>query len=289
MKRVELNEKTLSDDKVYYSAEANKAFCSASQYKDFIGFPMKPGCEERALMTIKGLWTPETTKALLQGSILDALWENDDPEYILERFPDCVSSTGKTKGQLKREYQDIVNLYQVTLRQPKFCSYMNGEKQKVFIGELEGLPFKIKIDSFHEGKAIVDLKTTRTLDRNYRYYIPDSGERLPFYMAFGYDTQLAIYQEVVRQRTGDKLPCYLAAVDKDDHPMCDIIELPQKLLDDALESVRRHCETIIGLKSGDIEPIRCNHSDCDYCRDTHVCEVLSTEEFEANDIPRDAV
>jgi len=289
MEQTMLNEELLSDDKVYYSIEANEAFCSASQYKDFIGYPLKPGCEERALKTIRGLWVPETTKALLQGSILDALWENDDPDYIMQRFPECVASRGATKGQLKADFQDAVTWYQTTLRQEKFCAYMSGEKQKVFIGEIEGLPFKIKIDSFHDGKAIVDLKTTRTLDRNYRFYIHDSGEKLPFYMAFGYDIQLAIYQEVVRQKTGDKLPCYLACVDKQPFPICDIIEIPQKRLDEALEGVRRHCATIIGLKSGDIEPTRCNHSDCDYCRETHICEVLSAEEFEANDIPRDAV
>ena len=279
----------LTSDEVYYSVEANKQWCSASQFKDICGFPLRPGCEERALKTINGEWVPETTKALLMGSLLDALWENDDPEYIMKRFPDCVASRGATKGQLKAEYQQIVNIYQMTLRSEKFCAYMSGTKQQVMVGEIEGLPYKIKIDSFIDGKAIVDLKTTQTLDRNHRIFIPDSGERLPFYMAYGYDTQLAIYREIVRQNTGDILPCFLAVADKQAHPICDIIGLTSKLLDEALESVKRNSEKIIMLKSGEINPIRCNHSDCDYCRDTHTCEVISTEEFEANDISRDAV
>jgi len=112
---------------------------------------------------------------------------------------------------------------------------------------------------------------------------------LPWYLAFGYDTQLAIYREIVRQNTGDTLRCYLAAVDKETHPICDIIELSQKMLDDALEDVRRKCGHVIMLKSGEIDPIRCEHSSCNYCRDTHVCEVISTDEFEAHDIPRGAV
>lgn len=273
----------------YYSPAMNQKYCSASQMKQFIGCPMIPGCEARAMAEIRGEWKPEVTKALLQGSILDALWENDDPEYIVERFPECVSSRGATKGQLKADYQDAIAWYQLTLKSKRFCEYMAGDKQVILTGEIEGLPFKIKIDSFHEGKAIVDLKTTRTLDRNYRIYIPDSGERLPFYEALNYPLQLAIYREVVRQRTGDTLPCYLACVDKQPHPICDIIQIPNKRLDEALEEVKRNCEKIIMLKSGEIEPIRCNHSDCDYCRDTHTCEVISTEEFEANDISRDAV
>lgn len=267
----------------YYTAEANKAYCSASQFKDFIGFPLKPGCEERALKTINGEYEPETTKALLMGSILDALWENDDPEYILERFPDCVSSRGATKGQLKAEYQSVLNMYQRTLREEKFCAYMSGEKQRIMTGEIEGLPFKIKIDSFIDGKAIVDLKTTQTLDHLFRYYIPDSGERLPFYMAFGYDLQLAIYREVVRQNTGDTLNCYIAAVDKKPHPICEVIELSPKMLDTALENVKSKCETIIMLKNGEVEPTRCENSECDYCRDTHVCTVISDSEFELNE------
>jgi hypothetical protein len=270
-------------DSNYYSVDANKAYCSASQYKDFIGFPLRSGCEERALKAISGEYVQETTKALLQGSILDALWENDDPEYILERFPDCVSSKGPTKGELKAEFRDVMKWYQRTLKEEKFCQYMSGDKQTIMTGEIEGLPFKIKIDSYLEGQAIVDLKTTKTLDRTFRYFIPDSGERLPFYMAYGYDIQLAIYREIVRQNTGDTLNCYLACVDKETHPICDIIELPKKLLDDALEGIKSNCETIIMLKNGEVTPVRCESSSCDYCRDTHKCEVLSTEEFELNE------
>lgn len=272
----------------YYSSEMNKVYCSASQWKDFMGYPLKPGCEERALKTISGEYQQEETKALLMGSILDCLWENDDPEYILERFPDCVSSRGATKGQLKSEYQQVFDMYQRTLREPKFCAYMAGEKQKIMTGEIEGLPFKIKIDSFIDGKAITDLKTTQTLDRAFRYYIPDSGEKLPFYLAYGYDIQLAIYREIVRQNTGDTLHCYLACVDKKPHPICDIIELPQKMLDDALQKIKTKCESIIMLKDGEVEPIPCGHSDCDWCRDHHACEVISTDEFELNELGKGA-
>ena len=267
----------------YYSIESNKTFCSSSQYKDFVGCPLKIGCEERALKTISGEYKQETTKALLMGSLLDALWENDDPEYILSRFPDCVSTRGATKGQLKSEYQQVMQMYQTTLKQEKFCAYMSGDKQTIMTGDIAGLPFKIKIDSYIEGKAIVDLKTTRTLDRTYRYFIPDSGERLPFYLAFGYDIQLAIYREIVRQNTGDNLRCYIAAIDKETHPICDIIELSPKLLDEAMERIKMNCEHIIMLKNGEIDPIRCNHSECDYCRDTHKCEVISNDEFEVSD------
>ncbi len=268
----------------YYSQEADQLYCSASQWKDFIGCPAIPGCEARAMAKLNGKYQQEITNSLLIGSILDALWENDDPEYIAERFPDCVSSRGSTKGQLKSEFQIALQMYQRTLKEPKFCQYMSGEKQVIMTGIIEGLPFKIKIDSYIAGKAIVDLKSTRTLDRDFRIFIPDSGEKLPWYKAYGYDIQLAIYQEIVRQNTGESLRCFLAAVDKEKHPIGDVIELLQKMLNEALDEVKRGCKKIILLKNGEIEPIRCDHSSCDYCRDTHECQVISTDEFETHEI-----
>ena len=272
------------NDKNYYSIEANKRYCSASQFKDIHGCPFIPGCEARAMATINGEYEREVTNAFLIGSILDALWENDDPQYIAERFPDCISSRGATKGQLKSEFQKALEMYQVGLKSEKFCYYMSGDKQTIMTGTIADLPYKIKIDSFIEGKGIVDLKTTKTLDRMERTFVPDSGERLTFYRGYGYDIQLAIYREIVRQNTGDTLNCYLACVDKEKHPICDIIQLTDKMLDEALEKVKRGSQKIIMLKNGEIQPIRCEHSSCDYCRDTHECQVISADEFETNDV-----
>lgn len=272
------------NDATYYTPDANKIYCSASQFKDITGCPFIPGCEARAMATINGEYQREVTNALLIGSILDALWENDDPQYIAERFPDCISSKGPTKGQLKAEYRQAIDMYQVGLKSKTFCAYMSGNKQTILIGTIADLPYKIKIDSFIEGKAIVDLKTTKTLDRTARTFVPDSGERLPFYKGYGYDIQLAIYREIVRQNTGDTLPCYLACVDKEKHPICDVIQLTNKMLDEALEHVKRQSKKIIMLKNGEIQPIRCEHSGCDYCRDTHECQVISSDEFETNEV-----
>ena len=267
----------------YYSIEANKEYCSASQYKSFIGFPLRHGCEERAIKEINGEYVPEVTNALLIGSILDALYEGCGSEELAERFPDCVSTRGATKGELKSEFKKAFTLYERTLKDEKFKSYMRGEKQVIMTGEIEGLPFKIKMDSFLEGKGIVDLKTTENADVNFRYYIKDTGVRLPFFLAWGYDTQLAIYREIVRQNTGDTLPCYICAVDKKPHPKPVIIGFENKVLNEALDSVKFNCAKIIGLKNGDIKPTRCESDDCDYCRDTYKCTLLKTVDFESDD------
>ena len=271
------------NDQNYYSLEANKEYCSASQYKSFIGCPLIHGCEERTMAELKGEWVPDTTKALLIGSILDSLWEGADAETLLERYPECVSSRGATKGQLKSEYQKAFTLFERTKRDAEFCKFMSGDKQVIMTGEIEGLKFKIKMDSYVDGVCITDLKTTENVDMDFRYFIPDSGLRLPFYIAWGYDIQMAIYREIVRQNTGKTLRCYIAAVDKKEHPKPAVIELLPKLLDERLKEVKLNAKKINMLKNGEITNLmRCE--DCDYCRDTHIVKVMSNEEFETHEV-----
>lgn len=267
----------------YYSAEANKKYCSASQYKDFIGTPFLSGCEARAIATLRGEYTPEVTKAMLIGSIVDAMWEGATTEELVDRFPDCVSTRGATKGQIKSEYYQAIQLYNRSKQDLLFSKYMSGEKQVIMTGEIEGLPFKIKMDSFHPGVAIVDLKTTQDSHPMHRYYDRMTGQRLAFYIFHGYDAQLAIYREIVRQNTGDKLPCFIAAIDKKPHPRPEVIQLDETLLDNALENVKQNCKKIIMLKKGEIDPIRCDNDDCDYCRDTYQCKGITSSEFETMD------
>jgi len=281
-KKFSLNEEN------YYTLEADRAFCSASQYLNFVGRPSIPGCEARSMAMLNGEYEQETTKAMLIGSILDTLWElNDMPleekiGIIADKYPECVSSRGATKGELKNEYKQAIQLYQRTLKDELFCKFMSGKKQVIMTGEIEGLPFKIKMDSYIPDVAIVDLKTTQDASRNHRKYIADSGNWETFYRAMGYDTQLAIYREIVRQNTGKTLRCYIAAIDKNAHPLPQIIELSPKLLDDALATVKANVGTVKMLKSGEVKNY-CRCEECDYCRDTYKCKVLSSEEFETSD------
>ena len=140
-------------DETYYSLEADREYCSASQYLDFIGRPSIQGCEARAMAKLNGEYKEETTKAMLIGSILDTLWELDDLpieekiHIIADKYPECISSRGATKGELKNEYKQAIQLYQRTLRDELFCKFMSGKKQVIMTGEIEGLPFKIKMEA----------------------------------------------------------------------------------------------------------------------------------------------
>lgn len=272
----------------YYTREMDLKYCSASQLLSIIGRSGIPGCEARAMAILHGEYEEETTKAMLIGSILDLFWELEDLDMeeklniIADQFPECVSTRGATKGELKTEYKQALRLYERTKSDPLFCKFMSGQKQVIMTGIIDELPFKIKMDSYIPGVAIVDLKTTQNASRNFRKYVADSGNWESFFRYMSYDVQLALYREIVRQNTGQTLRCYLAVVDKSDHPLPQIIELSPKMLDDAFIVIKNAIPTIKMLKSGEVtQYVRCE--ECDYCRDTYKCKVLSAEEFETSD------
>ena len=70
-------------------------------------------------------------------------------------------------------------------------------------GDIFGVPFKIKIDSYLPDK-IVDLKIMRDFEP---IYVEGKG-RVSFIEAWGYDIQAGVYQEIVRQNTGKQLPLH---------------------------------------------------------------------------------
>ena len=244
----------------YYSVEANKQYLSNSQYKDFCGCHGFRGCEEQALAKINGEWVEEDSTALLVGSYVDAYFEGT-LDIFIAKHPEIMTK----KGELKAEYKHANTMIERCERDPKFMQFMSGEKQVIMTGVIGGAPFKIKIDSYHPGVCIVDLKTTQSITK--AYWVADLG-KVSFVEAWGYDFQLAAYQEIVRQNTGKKLPVYIAAVSKEKEPDIEIIGIDQNRLDEALSIMENNIPRILALKNGEQEPDRCGL--CDYCKHTKV-------------------
>ena len=153
--------------------------------------------------------------------------------------------------------------------------FFNGEKQVIMTGEISGVPVKIKIDSLLKNK-IVDRKIMRDFED---VYVFDKGGRVPWFEAWDYPLQGAVYQEIVRQNTGKRLPFYLAAATKEKVPDIAIIQIAQEQLDEELEKFKRDAVYYNSVKQGLVKPDRCNH--CDYCRETKVIRkaALSTDLF----------
>lgn len=244
----------------YYSTIANYEYMSVSQYKDFVGTYGKVACEEQALAKLKGKWVEEKSTALLVGGYVDAYFEGTLHEYM-QMNPQIF----KQDGELKSEYIHANRIIERIERDSYFMRTLSGEKQVIMTGEIGGVKWKIKMDSFLPDIAIVDLKIVESVHKH--KWVPDIGY-LDFVRYWGYDIQGAVYQEVVRQNTGKKLPFYISAATKEKVPRIRVIQVPQSILTDALKSTELALPHVLDVKYGRIQPIRCEL--CDYCAETHV-------------------
>lgn len=256
----------------YYSREANMQYVSVSQYKDFNGTTGKAGCEACAMAKIRGEVEEVSTTPLLVGSYVDAYFEGTLPTFSAQHT-EIFSSRGKTAGELKSEFKQASVMIDRAVKDPVFMRYMDGDKQVIMTGEIEGVPVKIKIDST-DGRRITDLKTVKSITEI--FYAKDLGQRLNFIEWWGYDLQAAVYREIYRQNTGDLLPFYICAISKDKtdnipHPRIKVIEIPPMRMDEKLSEVKSNIVRIQHIKEGDREPLRCEV--CDYCADTEVLDV----------------
>ena len=232
----------------YFSKKANLEYLSVSQFKAF------EKCEAAALAEIKGKYKREETTALLVGSYVDAYFEGTLANFI-KKHPEIF----KKDGTLKAEYVQAEAIIQRILKDRLFMDYLSGEKQVIMSGSICGVPVKIKIDSLHEDK-IVDLKVIKDFDT---VYIAEKGSQ-PFFEAWGYDLQGAVYQEIVRQNTGKILPFYIAAATKEKVTDLDIIHIKQPMLDSALEYFKQHAGRYDAIKKDIVPAYRCEK--CEYCK-----------------------
>ena len=244
----------------YYSKEANKEYMSVSQYKDFAGTYGKMACEFSAVEKLEERWEQKKTTPLLVGSYVDSYFEGTLEEFKKEN-PEIFTQ----KGELKANYKQAERIIARMERDPLFMQYMSGEKQVIMTGELFGAEWKIKIDSFVRGIAITDLKVMASITK--LEWVKDIGY-LDFVRYWGYDIQGAIYQEIVYQNTGERLPFYIAAGTKEEEPNIEVIQVTQNYLDEAKHMVETNMPRILRVKNGEAEPDRCEMCDC--CRHTKV-------------------
>lgn len=247
----------------YFSLNNNRKYCGSSQFKSFLKCPAK------AMAILNGEWEVGDSVALLVGSYVDSWFEG-----TLDAFKAEHPELFKRDGSLKSEYEKADAIIERVQQDELFMRYMSGRKQVIKTGEIEGVPFKIKMDSYHKGKAIVDLKVIRDFQP---MWDDDRGCKLDFIHYWGYDYQAAIYQAI----EGNHLPFYICAVTKESTPDLAVIHIPQAWIDSAMAEIRNEIPIIDAIKRGEIEADRCGH--CDYCRATkRLSRVISADELESD-------
>lgn len=243
----------------YFSKEARAIYTGVSEFKEF----MK--CEAEALAMVKGEYEKPKTQALMVGSYIDAYFSNEMDDFIKQN-PDIF----KKDGTLKSEYEQAEQIIKFLEEDEMMMKYLNGLHQIVMTGVIAGVPVKIKIDSYHPGKIIVDQKVMKDLEPVW----VDGVGKVNFVEAFGYDIQAGVYQEVVRQNTIDaehpdglKLPFVLAVATKEEVPSKALLEIDQDTMDRALELFKTYAPRFQDIKAGKIKPNRCGK--CNYCKKTN--------------------
>lgn len=259
----------------YHSVEARKEYMGYSQFKNFLD------CEYYGLKMVNGEIEEKSSPALLFGSYVDNYFSKEIPmEEFITKHPELFTN----KGVLRSDFKNIEKVIATIENDEQLSKYLGGQHQVIMTGEIAGVKFKIKIDSYHPDICIVDQKIMKDMDDVWVEFVDSNGikrnVKLNFVMAWRYDLEGAIYQEIERQwhqkQTGvdRKLPFILAVTTKEDTPDKALFEIDQDVLDKALKEVVEKAPRFDAIKRGEIEPERCGH--CDACKtDKKITGVLS--------------
>jgi hypothetical protein len=249
---------------------------STSIFKDF------RKCEAKALAKINGDWVDEKTVSQLVGSYVDAYFEGSLDTFKAEN-PEIFTK----QGDLKADFKYAEYIIKRIERDELFMLLMSGKKQVIMTGEIGEVPYKIKIDSYLDGKtceeivrrfpktekvfgfcdgAIVDMK----IMANFQPEWSDADQsKIPFISYWGYDYQGAIYQKV----EGHGLPFIIAGATKEKpEPNIDLFTIPQNELRNCINIVEYWSKRYDELKHGIGIPNRCGY--CAYCRSTKVLDEI---------------
>lgn len=243
----------------YFSNDAAKRYCSVSQLKRFIGSGGRFGCEVQALAEINGeIDPPEASKAMLLGSYVDCLLlEPQKKDAFIAKHPEMF----KKNGELYADYTIADAMVKTAQSDKTFMKALDGKKQVIMTGDIFGVPFKIKVDVLGD-KKITDLKTCASITET--QFNPIRGQRETFAEFYDYDLQGAIYQQIVFQNTGKKMPFFLACISKEKVPDHEIIWIDDESLAERLKNEMPNIIHVGMLKRGEIDAKPCGV--CDYCR-----------------------
>lgn len=250
---MKLTKENYYSDKGYWSCSEVKRFlnCAASADEPF-----------------------EPTSSMMVGSYVDAYFSGELEEFKTSH-PEIINSR---TGELKADFRHAEKMIKRVEADPLMVRMLTGRKQMIYTGTIAGYPFKAKLDiiqskpiarktaalfpdmnlAFADG-AIVDLKTAKDFEPVWTGTAKES-----FLSANRYDMQLAIYQELVRQKTGKQLPCFIVAVTKETEPDIGVFSFEQSTLDSQLHKLESIMPSLDGQKRGS-EP-RNGCGTCGWCR-----------------------
>lgn len=250
----------------YFDPEMNRIFCGASQLKQFVE------CEAQAMAQLRGEFQRETTEDMLVGSYVHA-WVEGTLQKFIDEHPEIMASRGKNAGGLKEKFQKADEIIEVLKNDKNLYSIITqSEKEQPFVGQIYGLPFKIRVDMLNRLKEyFTDLKIMKSISE--KTWSPEYKRYVNFVIAWKYDWQMAIYDEILKQNFGKDFLPNIMAVSKEKTPDKELITFAtedenslEQFVQNTLEEMKPHILRVKDLKEGKAEPKRCGK--CDYCKAT---------------------
>ena len=252
-------------EKNYYGAKASQSYFSVSQFKDFLK------CPAMAMAKLNGQYVPERGRALLLGSFVDEMLtgtQKSQDKFIEENRAELFKKNGEPYADVEQAMETVERVR----KQPLMMHYLGGKHQVIMTGEIEGVPFKIKMDSFDPKEYITDLK--------YMASLRSPNLFTPMVEYWGYDLQAACYQEVVYQNIGKRLPFYFDVATKEKPAHLAVGQISQWTIDKAMETVRANIVRFQKIKTGELEADRCEDYNCEFCTSTKtITEAIDTDLF----------
>lgn len=241
------------DEKSYFSPEMEWEYCGSTQFKRFCECPAK------AMAILKGKWIEEKTDSMLVGSYVDSYMSG-----TLDTFRELNPEIFTQKGELKAQFKKADDIIKRIENDQMFKKYISGDNQRIFTGEILGLKFKVKADSYFEKPNVcTDLKVVKDFEPIWN---KRTGKKESFIEFWHYDWQAAIYSEIIRQNVGTLPKYFIAAITKEKHSDLVLLNISEEDLLLNLEIIKSMIPTVKAIKEGKEEATRCEH--CDYCRES---------------------
>ncbi|WP_235809035.1 PD-(D/E)XK nuclease-like domain-containing protein [Lentilactobacillus rapi] len=222
-------------------------------------------CEAEALAELKGDWASQQDETpLLVGNYLHSYFESQPAhEKFIDDHAEDICKYGKPEKGLKKQYLDADKMIKALDHDPTFKQIYQGDKEVIVTGTLFGVKWRGKIDCLDlEHHMFYDLKTVD--DFHKKHWLPDQRTPVSFAEARGYDMQMAVYKELIKQTFGVDCTPLIIAVSKQRVPDKALLSIPDYLMDQSMEKIEADQPHIQAVKEGREKPRACGH--CDYCR-----------------------
>ena len=239
----------------YFSIEADKEYMSVSQFKNF------KNCEAKAIHDLN-VDSQESKQAFLEGHLFENIVTGNKDLFIASH-PELISSRGPTAGQIKSDYKKVIDAAERFSNQEFFNNIIKKcEKQVILTGIINGVKVKCCLDLFDKKtNSIYDIKCMKDFKKQ---WLENEKTYVPWYYAYDYVLQLAVYREIVRQNFGEPKEIGLIAATKENVTDLEALSFSPELLDLELEQFKTNIKRYDLLKKEALKPTNCGI--CDYCK-----------------------